>query len=361
MLPPAPAFPAALDEQGDRRLVLDAVLLAAQPSVPPAGDLRQVVHRLDRGLIGRAMQPRPHQQLARAGQAAERRHHAFGKDVPPPPDEEGRNLDVLHGGGLGIPEAVPFRVGVPVEDVGAGVVEPVPPHLHPAAFRVLEHRGRHLHGRHGGAPPHQTQAVEATARIHPVQVGVGGSDDRRDGLEAGRAEGGRLEGGDAAVGKAPHPHRTVAPRLVGDPLHQLGPVVGLTGVHGLAGQAAGSARAPEVGQDGGVTPLREVAVGVIEERPDQTVLVIRVVTDHGRGRVFGRQVGVRGEGLPIAQRHQQVALDPAARHLVLLCPVGFRGRLRRRPPFPASSITARNRSMSPRLLNTWGSTRSISP
>ena len=160
-----PAPPSIRHPPPRRRPARDATARGraiAQVAVEEAGQLRDPVDGLG-AEVGRHVHPRPHQQIRRRRDAAERLDRRRGKEVAPAADQERRDLDPLELDRARPPVRIvaarvcePMRPGRPVR---AEAREPPFPDRAPASLRILEGGGRELLREH-----HRLAVEQARAR-----------------------------------------------------------------------------------------------------------------------------------------------------------------------------------------------------
>ena len=224
--------PVAADEDGQRRLVVDAVGLVPQPAVPPAGHQRHVVD-VRAGHRGRRAGVAP-----RAGQHPHRRPGGVERPrrpvrdaavaVGPAGDEHRRAGDavVARGAppeGAGADRAVPPVRAVralrePLEQPGRRPLDPPPPLLAPAVAEQVRHRREAVHRDHVERVVDEVEQPQRAALVvdvvGPAVVGGVAGDHR---AQRRRPLAGELEGVEAAPARAEHADRAGAPLPVGQP------------------------------------------------------------------------------------------------------------------------------------------------
>ena len=180
-----------------------------------------------RGHRGRAAwAPRTCDQLPRHLQVLAHPQSCRAVAVPPAGTDEHRAGDSFVGGPQ---RAVPPVRSVvlltdPLDDPRRGRLDP----LAPGAIELraaLAQRRHGVHSDHRRRIGGQAAGVEGAAvEVHVVGVAVVRRVDRRDRAQRGRPLRRQLDARKAAVRDAPRGDRTGAPRLGGDPLHDLDPV-----------------------------------------------------------------------------------------------------------------------------------------
>ncbi len=299
-------------EDRDRRLLVDAVSLVAQPAREPADELGDEVDvRTGDRRRRRRVRPGADDHAARTRHRLVRPEGDVRVAVGPAGDDHRRARDAL----VVRPErsVPPVRPVVlllePVQEPRRGCVDAASPLLAPAVAVHRGNRRQHVARGHVDHPVDEVDRLQDPAHVvDVVRVAVVRRVDRDDGVERGRALHRDLERVEPAPRRAVHTDLPGAPVLLREPGDHRADVRLLLRVVLVESDPFRRARAAEIEPADREATLVAEALVLARVRGREVVHAVRERVDDDRSGELARQEEARGEPRPVLHRDPDVPM-----------------------------------------------------